>query len=138
MCFFHIPFAEYADMKEQYINSNNPSLIGQGELKDKVRVPYQDNGSYSKLRQANIISFFVGHDHQNYGDYIFNATSDKLEDKAIFSYGVKSTNQLYHYDDMIGYKVIILKDNMTKDEFISIKNVNENFINVTNRGEDYE
>lgn len=138
MCFFHIPFYEYATMKEQYINATNPSLIGQGELKDKVRTPYVDNGSYTKLRKANIISFFVGHDHQNYGDYIFNATSNNIDDKAIFSYGVKSTNQLYHYDDMIGYKVIKLKDNISKEEFVSISNINQNFINVTNRGEDYE
>ena len=138
MCFFHIPFAEFNEMKEQYLNSDNPSLIGQGEIKDKVRTPYEDNDSYIKLKQANIISFFVGHDHQNYGDYIYNANSNKLDDKAIFSYGVKSTNQLYHFDDMIGYKVVTLKDNMSKEEFLSIKNIKENFVNVTNRGEYYE
>ena len=138
MAFFHIPFAEYNQMKEQYTNATNKTLVGQGELKDKVRTPYYDNGSYSKLKNSNIISFFTGHDHQNYGDYIFNATSDDINDKAIFSYGVKSTNQLYHFDDMIGYKLINLKDNMSKEEFVSIKNINENFTNVTTRGEDYE
>lgn len=138
MCFFHIPFYEYSLMKEQYLNSANQSLVGQGELKDKVRVPYVDNNSYSKLRESNIISFFVGHDHENYGDYIYNANNEKLEDKAIFSYGVKSTNQLYHFDDMIGYKVINLKQNVTQEEFLSISYINENFTNVVNRGEDYE
>ena len=138
MCFFHIPFYEYQEMKNQYENATNKKLIGQGELKDKVRVPYYDNHSYSAMKKANIISFFVGHDHQNYGDYIYNATSNNIEDKAIFSYGVKSTNQLYHYDDMIGYKVITLKDNISKEEFLSIENINQNFKNVTNRGEDYE
>ena len=77
-------------------------------------------------------------DHQNYGDYIFNADSSDINDKAIFSYGVKSTNQLYHFDYMIGYKVINLKDNMTKETFITIENINENFKNVTDRGDDYE
>lgn len=138
MCFFHIPFYEYSVMKEQYIYAIDKSLMGQGELKDKVRVPYYDNGSYIKMKEANIISFFVGHDHQNYGDYIFNYESNNLDDKAIFSYGVKSTNQLYHFDDMIGYKVFNLKDNMSKEEFISIENIKQNFKNVTDRGGDYE
>ena len=139
MCFFHIPVAEYADMKEQYVNSPNPELIGQGKLEDtKVRTPYYDNGAYQKMKEANIISFVTGHDHQNYGDYIFNADSSDINDKAIFSYGVKSTNQLYHFDYMIGYKVINLKDNMTKETFITIENINENFKNVTDRGDDYE
>ena len=139
MCFFHIPVAEYADMKEQYVNSPNPELIGQGKLEDtKVRTPYYDNGAYQKMKEANIISFVTGHDHQNYGDYIFNADSSDINDKAIFSYGVKSTNQLYHFDYMIGYKVINLKDNMTKETFITIENINENFKNVADRGDDYE
>jgi hypothetical protein len=39
---------------------------------------------------------------------------------------------------MIGYKTITLKDNMTKDEFLSLDNITNNFINVTDRGEKYE
>ena len=55
--------------------------------------------------------------------------------KAIFSYGVKGNNQLSHDKDMIGYKIINLKDNMTQEKFISIENINSNFINITNRGD---
>ena len=134
MCFFHIPLYEYEIAKQQYLQSKTPSLIGQGVFKDKTRLPYYDNDSFSRLRSNNIISYFVGHDHMNYCDVIYNYSSDNIDKKAIFSYGVKGTNQLYHDKDMIGYKIINLKDNMTQEKFISIENINSNFINITNRG----
>ena len=90
------------------------------------------------MRDSNIVSYFVGHDHINYCDVIYNASSDDINDKAIFSYGVKSTDQIYHDDDILGYKLIKLKDNMTNESFLSIENINENFINVIDRGDLYE
>ena len=138
MCFFHIPFAEYQTAKEQYESAANPALIGQGEWREEVLHAYEDYGSYEKLKEANIIAFSVGHDHINYGDILYNATSNNFADKAIFSYGVKSTNQLYHDEDMLGYKIYNLKDGMTKEQFLSIENINANFINITDRNGDYE
>lgn len=138
MAFFHIPFHEYQEAWNQYNSSENKAEIGQGEFREDVLYPYDDNGTYEKLREANIISFFCGHDHINYGDFIYNASSDNIDDKAIFSYGVKSTNQLYHDTDMIGYKTITLEREMTKEEFISIENIKENFINVTGGYSVYE
>ena len=138
LCFFHIPFYEFSEVRDQYLNSQNKELIGQGEFNEDVNDSYKENNSYEVMRKANILSYFVGHDHINYGDFIYNAMSSNLEDKAIFSYGVKSTNQLYHYDYMLGYKLINLKENMSVEKFISIENINQNFINITNRGEDYE
>ena len=138
MCFFHIPFYEFSIARDQYVNSSNKELIGQGEFNEDVNDSSKENESYIKLRKANIISYFVGHDHINYGDFIYNALNETIDDKSIFSYGVKSTNQLYHFDYMMGYKIINLKNNMTQEKFISIENVNQNFINVLNRGDDYE
>jgi hypothetical protein len=138
MAFFHIPFFEYEAAKEQYENAENPALIGQGKFGEGIFHPYENNGAYQKLRDANIISFFVGHDHKNYGDFIYNAHSSSVLDKAIFSFGVKSTNQLYHFKDMLGYKVINLKEGMTQEKFISIENINQNFINNTRGIESYE
>lgn len=138
MCFFHIPFEEYATAKTQYESAPNPALIGQGEFREKVLSPYVNNGTYQKLRDANIISFIAGHNHKNYGDFILNAQSDNVNDKALLSFGVKSTNLLYHSKDMIGYKVINLKENMDKQKFLSIENVNQNFINVTTGYAHYE
>lgn len=138
LAFFHIPFEEYNLMKEQYDACIDKSQMCQGELKDIMTGPYEETIAYEVMRESNIVSFFTGHDHTNYGDFIYNYDSENFDDKAIFSYGVKSTNQLYHYDDMLGYKLIHLKENMTKEEFVSMKNINENFKNVTNRGAKYE
>lgn len=135
---FHIPLEEFQDAQNQYKNSDNPDLIGQGDVLEDVLPPYKNNGSYQKLKEANICSFIVGHNHKIASDVIYNASSSNIEDKAIFSFGVKSTNQLYHSEDLLGYKVYNLKDDMTKEEFVSIENLNANFISVTNRGEKYE
>lgn len=134
---FHIPLHQFQEAKIQYENASNPSLVGQGEFRENVLPPYEDNGSYTKLKEANICSFIVGHNHKINADVIYNADSNNIEDKAIFSFGAKGTNQLYHNEDLIGYKIINLKDNMTKEQFISIKNINENFINVTDRYNEY-
>ena len=138
MAFFHIPFYQFSEVKTQYLESNNPELIGQGEFKEGTAVPYYDNGAFRSLRDSNIISYFVGHDHLNYCDVIYNADSNDINDKAIFSYGVKSTDQIYHEDDMLGYKLINLKDNMTNETFLDINYINENFINNIDRGHYYE
>lgn len=138
MAFFHIPLEEYETVKEQYQTAENPALVGQGKFGEGVLHGYKNNGVYQKLRDANIISFTVGHDHKNYGDFIYNAHSSNVSDKAIFSFGVKSTNQLYHFEDMLGYKVINLKAGMDQESFLSIENVNANFINNTRGNERYE
>jgi hypothetical protein len=39
---------------------------------------------------------------------------------------------------MLGYKLINLKDNMTVEKFLTIENINENFINVIDRGDYYD
>ena len=133
---FHIPLEEFQEGKNQYEDSSSNN--GQGIFLENVLYPYTNNDSYKKLKEANISAFIVGHNHKINSDVIYNESSDNIDDKAIFSFGVKSTDQLYHSQDLIGYKTIILKDNMTKEEFISIDYINENFTNVTNRYQDYE
>ena len=135
MAFFHIPLYEYEDAYEQYLESSGS--LGQGEFLEGVLYPYENNGSFEKLRAANIISFVCGHNHKNYGDYIFNASEDDFGKKAILSFGVKGTNQLYHDKEMIGYKTITLRD-IAPEEFVSAKNVSENFKNFTGGYANYE
>ena len=137
MAFFHIPLYEYEDAYEQHIQANDTSKSGQGTFLEGVLYPYENNGSYEKLRAANIVSFVCGHNHRNYGDYIYNAKSESLSDKAIFSFGVKGTNQLYHDKDMIGYKTITLLD-ISAMEFVSAKNISDNFKNFTGGYASYE
>lgn len=137
LAFFHIPFTSFDEARLQYLNSSNPSQIGQGTFNEGVASAYYDNQSFEALRSANILGYFVGHDHINACDIIYNANESTNENKAIFSYGVKSTNQLYHELDMVGYKLINLKEEMDVDTFLSIDNINQNIINVTNRGDGY-
>ena len=134
LAFFHIPFEEFATAKEQYLSSSNKDEVGRGEFGEGVSDPYINNGSYQKLRDAKVHAYFVGHDHVNYSDIIFNATSDDVNDKALFSYGVKSTEMIYHDDNMIGYKLINLKENVNEEEFLTMDYVNKNIINVLDRG----
>ena len=114
--FFHIPFMEYKDAIEQYRTSSDPSKMGQGEFLDETGgFAYKDDNAYEKMKASNILAYFVGHNHQDYGDILYK---DKDGDLSIFSNGVKSTNQLYHYEDMLGYKLITLKEGMSKEEFL--------------------
>lgn len=135
LAFFHIPLLNYKEAIEQYYESDMSIEKGQGSFLDKEHFPYKDNGSYQKMKQANIIGYFCGHDHKNYGDLIYD---DKDGDKALFSYGVKSTNQLYHDIDQIGYKLINLKKNITKDEFLDMTYIKDNILNVLDKGVNYD
>ncbi len=132
LAFFHIPLYEYQEAWEQYKASGGES--GVGKYNEDVLHGYENNGSYEKLREAGIVSFFCGHDHINYGDFIY---TDKNGEKAIFSYGVKATNQLYHDAEMIGYKTVTLRD-ISSSEFVSIENIRESFVNATEGYENYE
>ena len=130
LAFFHIPLTEYKDAWEQYENAQNKGELGEGHFEEDALSPYENNGAYKALRNANISAFFVGHDHINYGDFIY---TDDEGQRVIFSYGVKATNQLYHNTEKIGYKTITLKDNITKDEFVSGEYIKENFENVKDK-----
>ena len=134
MAFFHIPLYEYEDAYAQFENANS----GQGKFNEGVLYGYENNGAYTKLRSAGIVAFFCGHDHINYGDFIYSDHTKDVPDAAILSYGVKSTNQLYHDKEMMGYKTVTLKGDMTVEEFVSMQNISENFKNVTGGYANYE
>lgn len=136
LAFFHIPFEEFDKVRLEYLENGDKSNLGTGEFLEYISAPYENNGSYAKLREANICAFFVGHDHINYGDFIYTP-ENASRGEAIFSYGVKTTNQLYHERDMMGYKTITLKD-ISKEEFVSVANINENFKNLTGGYDYYE
>lgn len=137
MAFFHIPFYEYEDAYGEYLSAEDPTRLGLAEYREGVSYAYTNNGSYAKLRDANIVAFFTGHDHVNYGEIIYRAGSEDSAERAIFSYGVKSTNQLYHDTDMIGYKTVTLRD-LSVSDFVSVENITENFKNMTEGYANYE
>ena len=137
LAFFHIPLHEYMEAYEQFLAADDKSEVGQGEFREGVLYAYENNGSYAKLKDANIVGFFCGHDHINHGDFIYNAHSEDVADRAVFSYGVKSTDQLYHDTDMIGYKTVILRD-VSVDKFVDMENIRESFKNFTGGYTQYE
>ena len=61
MAFFHIPLYEYQEAYNAFLGAPDPSLVGQGEFREDALYGYKNNGSYAKLREANIVSFFCGH-----------------------------------------------------------------------------
>ncbi len=136
LAFFHIPFPEYGEAYEDYRNAENPKEFGQGEYLEHVLHGYENNGSYAALRAAGIVGFFCGHDHINYGDFLYHANGEVAE-RAILSYGVKSTNQLYHDKNMMGYKTVTLRD-LTVAEFLTAENIHENYNNFTGGYANYE
>lgn len=131
LCFFHIPLCEYTEAKAQYEAASDPTEVGQGEWRERILHPYENNGAFLRLRAAGIQGFIAGHNHRNYGDLLYTEDSGR---KSLFSFGVKGSNQLYHDADMIGYKVITLEGEMTEEDFLSMGNVEKNFINVTAEG----
>ncbi len=137
MAFFHIPLCEFGEMHEEYHEAADASAMGQGEIRENVLCGYQNNGAYEKLRAANIVAFFCGHEHTNHGDYIYRAGSENISERAIFSYGVKSTNQLYHDEDVLGYKTVTLRD-VSVSEFVDMQNISANFKNFTGGYCNYE
>lgn len=137
MAFFHIPLWEYQDAYEEFLAADDSSSVGQGEFREDALHGYCNNGSFEKLKAANIVAFCCGHDHINYGDFIYRAQNEDVSQRAIFSYGVKSTNQLYHDEDMIGYKTITLRD-LTVSDFVTMENIRANFKNFTGGYGNYE
>lgn len=134
LAFFHIPLLNYKEAINQYYDAEDKSKVGQGSFLDKEHYPYKDNGSYNALKEANIIGYFAGHDHKNYGDILYK---DSDGDTSLLSYGVKSTNQLYHDKDIMGYKTINLKD-VDKNTFLSMEYISQNIINVIDKGGNYD
>lgn len=102
LAFFHIPFVEYQETYERYIKGETK---GQGTNFEKCCPPYTNNGALKKMYNSGIRASFVGHDHINYSDVVY----DKFDEEFIMSYGVKATKTIYANDDLIGCKLINLK-----------------------------
>lgn len=111
LSFFHIPLFEFANAYEIKDNgfSKFPAVNGYiGENTEKSSPGYSDMyHPYDVLYDCNVRGIFVGHDHLNYSSIAYIKSSERSE-QVILSYGVKSTNQIYHDDNILGYKEAIL------------------------------
>lgn len=138
LAFFHIPLYEVGDAKKVYETLEDKSVMGNAIFGEKSCPGYENQNQFARMRASNIIGYFYGHDHLNAGEVLYNYDSDDASKKAIFSYGVKSTDQIYHSDDMIGYKLINLKSDVTVEEFLTMDYINNNYTNVLDRNQYYE
>ncbi len=113
LMFFHIPLMEYDDAYDSYGLDNT---IGFGEKRENSCPGYINSGAYNVFKEIGAIATFCGHDHVNDYSILYN-------NEMIISYGVKSSDLVYHDNDMIGYKEIILPLNPNNFNLSSIRNV---------------
>ena len=103
LMFYHIPLPEINDAWEK-----GEKIYDKGEKREACCPPDYNSGFFKKIKELGSTSaMFFGHDHVN--NFI-----NKYEG-VIFGYGIKSTDRIYHADDMMGGRVIILKDDHSLD-----------------------
>lgn len=104
LAFYHIPLYEMHDALRLYKRGSS-EVIGRGEQNEKVCYAYKRTDAFNRMKNIDIKGHFFGHDHINNADVMYQGVS--------LSYGVKSTREIYHNDNMIGYKEIVLKSDMS-------------------------
>ena len=105
LMFYHIPLPEINDA---YDAAKESGAIKYGEKREDCCPPDVNQGFFKIIDDKNATNgMFFGHDHIN---------NFEVEYKdVLFCYGLKSTDRIYYDDDMLGYKLIELKDDNTFD-----------------------
>ena len=117
LSFFHIPLIEYQETYDRYVKGE---AKGKGENREPSCPGYANNDVLKKLYDANIRASFVGHDHINYSDVVYDGFSDDF----ILAYGVKANKTIYGNDDIMGCKIITLD---SENVGISLENIEAKF-----------
>lgn len=116
LAFFHIPLFEY---KDAWSCAKEKVCEYKGENLEGSYPGYKNTGMFDLLKENNYKSIFVGHDHLNYSDVIYNDVQ--------LSYALKTTNLIYHNENMLGYKMISLDDyNINEVQNITAKSIFDN------------
>lgn len=98
LAFFHIPLIEYKTAYEQYINGE---ISGSGINKENVSASSHNSGLFNKMKQlGSTKAVFVGHDHINDSHIMYQGIE--------LCYGVKSTDNIYHDEAMMGSTLITI------------------------------
>lgn len=113
LLFTHIPFHEYRDAYQGALEGIYPMNPG-GINEEGVSAPYKNNNEFARFKAINTKGVFVGHDHTNYSDILY--------EDVILSFGVKSTDLIYH--NKTGYKLITLPENPAD---FGLKNIESRF-----------
>ena len=108
LMFYHIPLPEINEItnKEKMKIGDEGCTFLYGEKREKTCPPDEDLGFFKVIDELNATTgMFFGHDHVNDYEAIYN--------DVYFCYGLKSTDRIYYDEDMLGYKLIDLKEDST-------------------------
>ena len=110
LMFYHIPLPEINDVWNAVEEGKATKVWG--EKREAACPPDHDYGFYKKIKElGSTTGMFFGHDHIN----DFEVDYDGIK----FCYGLKSTDRIYHDNDMLGAKVITIHD----DHSLKIDNI---------------
>ena len=116
LMFFHIPLPEYQIAFNEWEAKGSPAGEGTGERREEECHSLVNSGMFNKIKELGATTdVFVGHDHVN--NY-----SVRYKDVWLH-YGVKSTRQVYHDDDMIGGKLITLTGENAESAEVSVRDI---------------
>ena len=108
LMFYHIPLPEINKItnQEKMLKDDPNYCFLYGEKREKTCPPDEDLGFFQDIvRLKATTGMFFGHDHVN--DY------EAIYEGVYFCYGLKSTDRIYYDEDMLGYKLIDLKEDST-------------------------
>ncbi|MEG0034622.1 MAG: metallophosphoesterase [Bacilli bacterium] len=112
LAFYHIPIYEYKFAHEAYKTDKS---IGRGANQEPPSVGYKSTNAFDVFKGINVKGMIIGHDHINDTDILYK--------DVMLSYGIKSTDEIYHDKEMVGYKLITLND----DKPYGFDNLTNNF-----------
>ena len=100
LMFYHIPLPEVNPAWEEAKNAN---AVIYGEKREASCPPDHDYGFFSKIKDlGSTKAMFFGHDHINNFEVDYQGVK--------FCYGIKSTDRIYHDEDMLGCQTITIHD----------------------------
>ena len=100
LMFYHIPLPEINAAWDE-AKANNTVIYG--EKREASCPPDHDYGFFAKIKELGSTSaMFFGHDHINNFEVDYQGVK--------FCYGIKSTDRIYHDEDMLGCQTITIHD----------------------------
>lgn len=115
-CFFHIPLVEYIDALAEHMNEEYTLLHARESNSDDPKdycCPSKINTHlFDKIKDlGSSYGVYCGHDHTNNFTFIYQGIT--------LSYGTKSTDNIYHLDDMMGGSLITIENEFTKNPIVT-------------------
>ncbi len=100
LMFYHIPLPEINAAWDE-AKANNTVIYG--EKREASCPPDHDYGFFAKIKElGSTKAMFFGHDHINNFEVDYQGVK--------FCYGIKSTDRIYHDEDMLGCQTITIHD----------------------------